>query len=200
MSHNTKHMKDLRFGWLTVLRRGGSDGNGTAMWWCRCDCGVERIFRGDHLRRGRVKSCGGHRNNGSGRGPEYRSWYGMISRCADTDNKNYGARGITVCKRWERFENFLADMGQRPGPGYSIDRVDGNGNYEPGNCRWATALDQNRNRRDTVFVYFGVPRILAELCDDLGLSRSLVYGRLNLGWPIDEALSRPSRQYRRRAV
>ena len=92
----------------------------------------------------------------------------MISRCADADNKNYGARGITVCKRWERFENFLADMGQRPGPGYSIDRVDGNGNYEPGNCRWATALDQNRNRRDTVFVYFGVPRILAELCDDLG--------------------------------
>lgn len=82
--------------------------------------------------------------------PEYDAWYGMITRCTKPNCRSYpyyGGRGIKVCDRWLKFENFLADMGRRPGNGYSLDRKNNDGNYEPGNCRWATKTEQNRNRR-----------------------------------------------------
>jgi hypothetical protein len=90
----------------------------------------------------------GHASNGCS--PTYHSWTAMKKRCRDPNNKDwkiYGGRGISYCERWERFDNFLADMGERP-EGTSLDRFpDKNGNYEPGNCRWATDLEQARNRR-----------------------------------------------------
>ena len=87
--------------------------------------------------------------------PEYHSWQGMMDRCQNQKNRKYplyGGRGITVCQRWrDSFEHFLADMGRRPGPGYSLDRYpDPNGHYEPGNCRWATILEQRHNRRPNI--------------------------------------------------
>ena len=151
-----------RFGWLEVI----AEGRRVTLpcrpkyWLCRCDCGVEKEVRYDHLRQGKVVSCscrneamrkaGLHRTHGhapvGNHSPTYRVWAGMKGRCASATSEYYGARGITVCDRWQVYENFLEDMGERP-KGKSIDRINSDGNYEPGNCRWATPEVQATNQR-----------------------------------------------------
>jgi hypothetical protein len=134
------------------------------IWLCSCDCGVLKLVSLQNLRRGTTISCGcyrkehpnglrhGHAHKGSTT-PEYRSWSCMLSRCRNSNDpgwKYYGGRGIRVCERWHVFENFLADMGPRPEPKarYSIDRFPNNdGNYEQGNCRWATRSEQMQTSR-----------------------------------------------------
>lgn len=154
----------MRFGMLVVLSRADNTPTGHPRWLCRCEhknCGKEVVVRGDHLRRsnneatvscgcyGRIKSIT-HGHSVRGRSPTYSSWTAMIARCTNPNNKHYadyGGRGIQVCAHWRSFESFLADMGEKP-PGTSLDRFpDGNGNYEPGNCRWATPTQQSRNSR-----------------------------------------------------
>lgn len=128
---------------------------------CQCDCGKQVTVRSQSLRKGETTSCGCARaermraektTHGLYKTPTYNSWRSMLARCSDSTHRNfkdYGGRGITVCSRWrESFENFLADMGERP-PDKSLDRIDTNGHYEPGNCRWATRTEQNRNKRST---------------------------------------------------
>lgn len=117
--------------------------------------------------------------------PEYRAWQAMISRCERPANKSfsdYGGRGIAVCARWrESFAAFLEDMGTRPSPKHSLDRhPDNNGNYEPGNCRWATAEEQQLNRRDTIRIG---GRLLREAANAAGLNFITVKGRIYRGWP-----------------
>ncbi len=130
--------------------------------------------------------------------PEYQAWKNMRRRCYEPTNKRYaryGGRGITVCERWAEFANFLADMGRRPGPGFSIERIDVHGNYEPTNCRWATQKEQCRNRTSNRIVLFQGQRMtLVEAAERSGLSYAVVRARLSrLGWDLDDALTRKHR-------
>ena len=155
-----------RYGRLTVLRMNGRK-DGRPLWLCRCECGNEITVLANSLRQGNTNSCGclqqerrsqigktnrthGESNSENGQpSREYRAWNSLKERCHNPKNKDfaeYGGRGITVCERWNSYENFLADMGRCP-PGKSIDRIDNSGNYEPGNCRWSTSSEQNKNRR-----------------------------------------------------
>lgn len=125
----------------------------------------------------------------------------MRRRCNNEKHKrfeNYGGRGIKVCKRWDKFENFLHDMGRKPRPDMTIERLDNNGDYEPQNCVWETRALQNRNKRNTIVVtYKGRKWLFTDLIKELGVSRMLVYGRLKNGWPLEAALAIPSRGYRK---
>lgn len=128
--------------------------------------------------------------------PEYACWRGMKGRCYLPSNKtyhNYGGRGIKVCDRWlNSFQAFFGDLGERPSPQHSIERIDTNGNYEPGNCRWATAKEQGENRRDTRWLtYDGKSLCMADWANLTGIPVGTIWHRLNSGWSIEAALTKP---------
>lgn len=180
-------------------------------YWLCLRCGTTFMTQNCSVTNGCTQSCGcfqlecakrvGHANRTHGHSYKnsrtYRSWCSMKARCLNQNNPafhRYGGCGITVCQRWiASFENFLADMGECP-DGMEIDRwPDKNGNYEPGNCRWATQIQQARNKRNNiVLTVFGVTGCLSELCEHFGLNYSTVHARIaNLGWSAERALCTP---------
>jgi len=182
------------------------------IWECKCDCGTTSKVNGKNLRYGNSKSCGclrvdigatknrthGHTANRE-YSPEYNAYRNMLRRCFEKTNEKYpqyGGRGISVCDRWNAsFDNFFADMGKKPSPLHSLDRVDVNEGYSPGNCRWATPKEQARNKTCNVIVSLGSEQItLAEACERLGLKYGTIHNRMNrYGMTFDEALNVPSR-------
>lgn len=134
--------------------------------------------------------------------PEYDAWSGMLSRCrnpSDARYPRYGARGITVCERWNRFENFLEDMGLRPSSKHSLDRKENDGNYTPENCQWATKREQANNRRVTkMLTYEDRTQPLTLWADEFGISQITLRRRLQEGMSVDDALTKPIRKSRRR--
>lgn len=127
----------------------------------------------------------------------------MKSRCLnknDDSYPDYGGRGIIVCDRWLNFENFLSDMGRRPSPQHTIERINNNGNYEPSNCKWATSAEQRLNTRRTVFIEVKGKRVkLQEFAKSLGLNAYMIYARMKNGWTLDEALTIPIKRYKKKA-
>lgn len=190
------------FGRLTVQGRAPNRGR-TTCWNCQCECGVECIVRGCHLSSGHTLSCGClQREYNDWRSAHslkkdraYRIWCGMKTRCFNvrrSEYKNYGARGITVCERWSSsFAAFLQDMG-RPQNGMTIDRINNDGNYEPGNCKWATTKEQSRNNRRNRWLVIGGERmVVADAAERFDRSVALIKMRLRRGYPDELAVFGP---------
>lgn len=203
-----KPLDGCKFGRLLVLRAAGSTRHKQLLWECVCDCGKSIIVIASHLRSGHSRSCGCSRRTVPERTtletPEYIVWIAMRVRCRSPKHsayKYYGGRGIRVCERWECFETFLSDMGSRPSPDATIDRIDNDGNYEPGNCRWATHSEQQRNRRDSYHItYRGETKSIWDWAEEYGINqRTLIY-RLQAGWIVERALTEPVRKRRHRLM
>jgi hypothetical protein len=195
-----------KFGRLTVKGRlEKRDKYGRVVWHLLCDCGSEVYYDAGRFKYGNTSSCGclkkelvgnDHRTHGLSKTPTYSCWLAMKKRCYNNKSQDYylyGGRGIRVCDRWMTFENFYADMGDRP-IGMSLDRIDCNLDYSPENCRWATVTQQARNKRNTKIVeYKGVTKSIRDFCDELSLNANTVMTRLNQqNWTVDRALSTPT--------
>lgn len=191
-----------RYGRLLVTERApnksATDTN--ARWKCVCDCGRETVQYGQDLKRGKVISCGCWNDekrfkHGMANTLVYGVWQQIHQRCGNpkaAGYENYGGRGIKVCERWKSFENFVADMGVRS-DGYSIDRINNDGDYEPSNCRWATTSQQLNNRRlNRVLELNGERKTIAEWSEQLGIKWDTIRSRVDrYGWTIERALTTP---------
>lgn len=171
-------------------------------WNCICDCGVTKSVIYWNLKNGKSKSCGclqienlisRSSTHGMRKTPEYAAWCSLIQRATNKKlkfAKDYSLRGITVCDRWLSFDNFFADIGIRPSRDHSIDRINNDGNYEPGNCRWATSKEQNRNTRGNVLItHDGETHCLSEWAEITGIKLERISKRLSRGWTPKRALT-----------
>lgn len=201
-----KDLTGMTFGRWTVLNLAATNTR-QAYWHCRCSCGVERECRGDQLKAGTSVSCGCYMvecrtTHGKSLTPTYYTWKSVLARCTNPKSTffhRYGGRGITVCERWMKFDNFIADMGERPA-GKNLDRENNNGNYEPGNCRWATQKQQCLNKcNNRIIEIDGVSKSVPEWCKHFGVALTTAYSRLYLlKWDEVLAVSTPSTIVRHR--
>jgi hypothetical protein len=200
-----------RYGRLVAVSYSGKDKRNNVRWLYRCDCGNEHVTSASSVRNGYTTSCGcyqkelaaingrtydgsHHVTHGLRHSPEYRVWANMIARCErpSTDRyQEYGGRGIKVCEEWRNsFETFFAYLGAKPSPSHSIERIDVNGNYAPGNVRWATRAEQMRNRRSNVFVvYRGQKMIFKDACKLAGVNYLRARKLYLDGLPIEHVLA-----------
>ena len=199
----TKDLTGMRFGRLSVVSMFATR---PVRWNCVCECGIERVIHASNLLNGRSTSCPtcAHKIHGhssySKASPEYRCYYNMLTRCYDSTNHhfdNYGGRGIVVCEHWrESFLYFLADMGPRPTPKHSLDRIDNNGNYSPANCRWATTEQQQSNRTDNHYLtHDGVKLTVSAWARKIGIRPISLLMRIRRGETTERALSNANRRH-----
>lgn len=197
-----------RFGRLIVIRQAPSSRTSRdRRVHCTCDCGKSKDFRLSDLRNGKTRSCGclsretaskRCKTHGRSGTPLYQVWGSMVERCSVptcSAYARYGGRGIHVCKKWLKFENFLSDMGERPEGGvrYTLERKDNNRGYSKSNCKWATHADQSNNRSVNVRIEFdGRTQNLNQWCRELGISMGAMIHRIRAGWGIEEAFTTPS--------
>lgn len=201
-------MTGRRFGALVAMERiGSSPLNGNAIWSLVCDCGRQCSVDGYSVRSGKVttcQACAAERSrvasvtHGMSGSREFATWTDIQTRCLNANStgfKNYGGRGIKVCERWRTsFDAFLADMGPRPSSRHSIERDDVDGHYEPGNCRWATAAEQARNKRNNRRITInGVTKTMTDWASAAGLTPSAMLYRINAG-QSGEALIAPTQR------
>lgn len=194
-----------KFGKLLVLERNGSTKDKHARWLCKCDCGGRVSVASNYLKSGKIKSCGclkikhGHAKNRK-MTKTYNAWIHMKQRCINPNNrayKDYGGRGIKVCKRWLKFENFLRDVGEIP-RGLTLDRTNNNKGYSPRNCRLTTMEKQSGNRRDNRFYHFNnETQILNDWAKEYNIKRQTLAYRLNKGMSIENALTTPVKKRRK---
>lgn len=206
---NCKDKTGLRFGRLVVVsmceKRSAS---GKIYWNCVCDCGKEKRTMSCSLSLKKTQSCGclhsdvtislnknrsTHGETAGEKTPEYTTWASMMQRCENSGNagfKNYGGRGIRVCKRWRKYENFLKDMGRKPNPESSIDRIDNDGDYDPSNCRWASKKEQQNNtRRNRKITHNGESFNMFQWADRIGMNKKTLSTRIFRGWSENRALT-----------
>ena len=188
-----------KFEMLTVIRY--ADPFSSEYFICRCECGTEKRIRVYPLLNKTTRSCGCLRRNGVAAKnrthglagtPAHRSWKAMLTRCTNSKNHkfpSYGGRGIKICDRWMKFENFYADMGDRP-QGTTLDRIDVDGDYTPDNCQWATADQQRFNKRGSSYVEaFGCRMNVGRWAKMTGIHPGTIRDRINRGWHPVRALT-----------
>jgi len=204
---NISSIADKTFGLLTALSKRKSKNTKNSYWVCLCECGNHTTVSRCHLVSGHTKSCGCYGKSirraaltthglSKAHPSEYQTWKSMRRRCLVKSYKNYvtyGGRGITICDRWASFKNFLDDMGKRPSNLYSIDRIDNNENYTPGNCRWATRYTQSNNRRNNIkLTLHGLTMNISQWSERLDIGDSTIRARVKVyGWSDEEALTTP---------
>lgn len=196
-----RDLTNQRFAKLVAEKRSHKDAFGAWMWLCHCDCGQTTTIRAAQLSSGHVRSCGcgvreaaaQPRTHGQTGTPLYLRWRSMLDRI---DNKNgsnfhnYGGRGIRICDRWRSFEAFSADVGSTFERSLELDRIDVNGHYEPGNCRWATEQVQQRNKRTNHNLTFaGRTQTVQDWAEERGVKANTIITRLRRGWSASRALS-----------
>lgn len=209
MSRIVKNFTGHRFGRLTAMSESGRHKNGRVLWECLCDCGNTVNIASNNLHGGNSKSCGCLKKesstergkkllttHGLSKTPEYGAWKNIIQRCNNPNDQsysNYGERGIKICDRWlNSFENFYTDLGPRPTDAHSVDRINNNGHYEPGNCKWSTMDEQSNNKRNNhIVTYRDKEYTLANLAKEHNLKDSIVRDRLRLGWTIENTIETP---------
>lgn len=204
---NAVDLTGKRVGRWLVLSRSRPGNSSEIRWDCLCDCGVRRSVLRHNLTTGATQSCGclkaqtSHfscRTHGQSRSPEYRIWQAMKKRCSDPKDHaypNYGGRGIKVCDRWQDFGAFYSDICPRPSKELTLDRIDNDGNYEPGNCRWATRKEQSANQRPKrlrqIVTVRGRTAPLLVLAHEAGIKVNTVRARLASNWSLEKALTLP---------
>lgn len=203
--HNFLDLTGKRFGRLIVQCRVPSrKKNHKPRWKCLCDCGNMIETQASQLQQGQTKSCRclmaertreANTTHGKTGTRIYRIWSGMLNRCRNPNSKDYThyrKRGIHVCRAWYRFESFYADMGEPPTGSHELERLDNSRGYEPGNCVWATATQQARNRRSNVLItWSGKTQCVSAWEQELGFSSGRLSRRLRSGWSLKRAIETP---------